>query len=202
MKKISSTLMALAGLAATQAALAHTGHSHLSDAATEFVAGFEHPLAGMDHLLAILAVGMWSALVSTGARRLAAPALFMLTMSAGAGLAVLGIQGAAQAASLELVIALSVVVLGVMLLMGRGLPPLAGMALIAVAGLAHGWAHGAEMAGQSFAAYAAGFLLSTLVMHMVGLMAGHKLFQLRQGMARGMGWMLAAAGLWMSLAAV
>lgn len=202
MKKISSTLMALAGLAATQAALAHTGHSHLSDAATEFVAGFEHPLAGMDHLLAILAVGMWSALVSTGARRLAAPTLFMLTMCAGAGLAVLGLRGAAQVASLEVVIALSVVALGVMLVMGRGLPPLVGMALIAVAGLAHGWAHGAEMAGQSFAAYAAGFLLSTLVMHMVGLLAGHKLFQLRQGMARGMGWMLAAAGLWMSLAAV
>ena len=55
---------------------------------------------------------------------------------------------------------------------------------------------------RSFAAYAAGFLLSTLLMHMVGLLAGHKLFQLRQGMARGMGLMLAAAGLWMSLAAV
>ena len=202
MKKISSTLIALAALAATQPALAHTGHSHLSEAATEFVAGFEHPLAGTDHLMAILAVGMWSALVSMGARRLMAPGLFMTTMCMGAGMAVLGLQGAAQVASLELVIALSVVALGVMLVMGRGLPPLAGMALIAVAGVAHGWAHGAEMAGQSFAAYAAGFLLSTLLMHIVGLLAGHKLFQLRQGMASGMGWMLAAAGLWMSLAAV
>lgn len=161
----ASALALIAGSAS-----AHVGHGTHS-----LFAGLVHPLAGIDHLLAMLAVGVWSAAALPAGRRLLGPALFMLalTMAALAGSAGLGGAG-------ELAIAASVALLGLMLAAPRRLPAAAGLGAIAAAALLHGLAHGAEIpAGASFAGYAGGFLATTAVLHLSGLALGAAVLRLR-----------------------
>jgi urease accessory protein len=86
------------------------------------------------------------------------------------GAALSGIVPALQ--FIEPAIALSVILLGALLLAPRRIDPRAGLALIAASALLHGYAHGAEMAGASFVAYASGFALASAGLHAVGLGAG------------------------------
>ncbi|WP_088278950.1 HupE/UreJ family protein [Ideonella sp. A 288] len=154
------TLSLAALLGAATAASAHTGHGTHG-----LLEGLAHPLA-MDHLLAMVAVGLWSALALPAGRRLAGPATFLAAMAAGAALGALGV-------GLPLVeqgIALSVGLFGAMLMAGRLLPAGAGLVAVAVAAVLHGLAHGAELpAGASFAGYAAGFLATSALLHGAGL---------------------------------
>lgn len=150
-------------LAATPA-VAHTGHG----AADSFSAGLLHPVFGADHLLAMLAVGLWAALAVP---RLAwvAPAGFLAGMLGGgiAGFAGVTVPG------VELAIVASVVVFGLLALAAVRLPTLAGFAAAGLFGAAHGLAHGAEMPlGGSAAEYAIGFLLATAALHGLGVAAG------------------------------
>jgi urease accessory protein len=168
-------------LGAATLASAHTGHGTHS-----LFEGLSHPL-GADHLLAMVAVGLWSALALRGSQRWQAPATFLAAMTAGAaaGAAGLSLPGT------ESGIALSVSVFGVMLLAGQRLPQRAGLVLIAVAAALHGLAHGAELPlGASFGAYAAGFLATTALLHAAGLGLGGLL-----GAARQTVWRVAGAGL-------
>lgn len=177
MKKLLS-LLALLG--AASAASAHTGHG-----AHGLVAGLTHPF-GADHLLAMLAVGVWSAAVLGGRARWAGPAVFVVGLLIGA---LLGAAGWALPLS-EQGIALSVTLFGAMLLAGERLPSRVGLALIGAAALLHGLAHGAELpAGGVFAAYAAGFLLTTGMLHVAGVGLGE---WLRRG--RAVAWRLAGGG--------
>lgn len=163
-------------------ASAHPGH----ETATGFIAGVVHPFGGLDHLLAMLAVGLWSAAALPAAQRWWAPAAFVSAMLGGAGLAAAGLS----VGSLEPAVAASVVLLGLMLAGPARTGAIAGAALIAAAGLAHGVAHGGEApATAMFAAYAAGFTLSTLALHAAGLLAGARLRNLGAGAWR----MLSAA---------
>ena len=98
-------------------------------------AGLAHPFAGLDHLLAMIAVGIWSAAVLHGARRLAGPAFFLLALLAGA---FIGVQTGAGVAGayIEAGVALSVALFGALLLARRQLPAAAGVARVAAAGCA------------------------------------------------------------------
>ncbi len=172
-------IAACGGFAA--AASAHPGHGTAS-----WASGLAHPL-GPDHLLAMVSVGLWSMAVLPAGRRITGPAVFMLALLIGAA------AGAAGhvLAWIEPAIALSVAVLGTMLLAPRALPIWAGAIAIALAGLLHGLAHGAELpAGAAFGGYASGFLLATAALHAAGLSLGAVLLRLPAWV-----WRLAAAGI-------
>ncbi len=157
-------VLALAAIASPGLALAHPGHAEQAG----LLAGILHPLTGIDHLLAMLAVGLWAAQLRSRAA-LMLPALFPVAMVAGAALAFAGIALPA----VEPVIALSVIVLGAAILARLQLPLAAGGAMVALFAVAHGYAHGAELpAGGNVAAYAAGFIGSTIALHLLGLFLG------------------------------
>ncbi|NDY89814.1 HupE/UreJ family protein [Ideonella livida] len=183
MKKIL-ILAALLGAAAS--ASAHTGHGTHS-----LFEGLAHPL-GLDHLLAMVAVGVWSAAALQGARRWLGPAAFLaaMTLGAAAGAAGLGLPGTEGA------IALSVAALGALLLAGARLPTAAGLGVVAVAATFHGLAHGAELpAGGTFAAYALGFGVTTTALHVAGLGLGRALRQAQAWVWRTAAGALTAVGL-------
>ena len=150
----AAAALALAGTAGTAAA--HPGH------AEGLAAGLAHPFLGLDHLLAMLAVGLWSARALPATRRWQGPAVFVATMltAALAGVALPGV---------EIAIAASVVLCGVLVAQGRALGANTGLALVALAALAHGLAHGAEAPAGGFAPFAAGFVAATAALHGAGL---------------------------------
>jgi len=185
----AGTLLALAGNA-----LAHPGHGAGGTGPSLF-AGLAHPL-GLDHLLAMLAVGLWSATVLPAGRRLQGPAAFLLAMVAGA---LLG-HGLGAPALVEPALAFSVLGFGLLLALPRLLPAAAGLGVVALAGLLHGLAHGAEWpAAGGFAAYAFGFVATSALLHSAGLALGGQLAGLPQRLAawsvRALAGGLGAAGL-------
>lgn len=152
---------------------AHTGHG----AATSLLQGVLHPLAP-DHLLAAVAVGLWSARALPAGRVWQGPAVFLLALVASALAANAGLAFAWTEQGIVLGIALFAVLL-VLACRGVTVPPAGGLALVAAAASLHGLAHGAEASGASFAAYAAGFLATTAVLQAAGLSAGFALQRLR-----------------------
>ena len=127
-----------------------------------------HPLGGLDHVLAMVAVGLYAALLGGRALWLV-PATFVTVMALGGAA---GVAGYALPYT-EIGIALSVVVLGVAVALRVSLPTLAAMALVGVFAVFHGHAHGAEMPqGLSGHEYAAGFLAATALLHGVGIAVG------------------------------
>ena len=144
-------------------ASAHTGE-HV---ATGFVGGLVHPLLGLDHVLAMVAVGLWAA--QQGGRALwAVPAAFVGAMGLGASLA--GSEWIVP--HVESGIALSVLALGLLIAVRSQVSILAGMTLVAVFALFHGAAHGLEMPqAASPALYAMGFVLATVALHAVGVIS-------------------------------
>lgn len=165
MQGFSSRLMLLVGVFATPGlAHAHAGH----EAINGLLSGLAHPLLGLDHLLAMLAVGLWGAQLGGRARWLL-PALFVAVMLGGGALAMLGLAVPA----VELGIVASVVMLGVLLLWARQLPMAVSSVLVSLFALLHGVAHGAEMPLETSAmTYALGFALATASLHMIGLLGG------------------------------
>ncbi|MGX9144889.1 HupE/UreJ family protein [Mesorhizobium sp. 128a] len=161
-----TTLSALAALTPSLA-FAHPGGHHING----FLAGIEHPLFGIDHLLAMVAVGMIAA--RTGGRAvLLVPLFFVSAMIVGALFGVAGIG----LPSLETGIALSLVVFGAMVGLAKPLPIAVAMSLTASFGLFHGNAHGLEIPeSASGLAYAVGFVLATSVLHAVGGLSATKL---------------------------
>ena len=143
---------------------AHTGIGM----ATGLAAGLSHPFAGLDHLLAMTAVGLWAA--SLGGRAIwAVPIAFMAAMGLGGGLGL----GGMPFPTVEFMIGLSVVALGALVAFNVKVPATAGMAIVAAFALAHGHAHGSEMpATASALAYGAGFIAATAILHAVGIGAG------------------------------
>jgi urease accessory protein len=127
--------------------------------------GFAHPLGGADHLLAMLAVGLWAGLVG-GTARWAWPVAFLTCMALGG---VLGMTGL-ELPMAEVGIGLSVAILGLLIAFGVRAPVAAGMALCGAFALAHGFAHGAEMpADASGLTYGLGFVAATALIHAAGL---------------------------------
>jgi urease accessory protein len=189
MKKLAILSIALAAVASP--ALAHPGHGLPSG----FGAGLLHPLTGADHLLAMVAVGLWSGF-ALPRHVWAGAAAFLSAMVAGAAFAWAG--GAIP--MVETWITASVVVFGLLTLSARPGQDrrLTTASLAAIAGFAvcHGYAHAAEATGQA-AAFLAGFLATTAALHLVGIglartVASGRAARLVQG---GLGAMVALGGL-------
>jgi len=164
-------------LATPALALAHTGDGMLHEHG--FFAGFLHPLTGADHLAAMLAVGLWSALARRGRWILLAPASFAgaLLLGALAGMAGLGLP------MVEPLVAVSVLVLGLMAAARWHLGAAPAGALVGGFALCHGLAHGAELQGYDALA---GMVVATVLLHAVGIMLGLKLSpRLAQGAGAG-----------------
>ncbi len=190
--RLSRLLLAAGLLAAATAARAH------SDQVTTggFLAGYLHPLTGLDHLLAMVAVGIWGAALRAPLIW-ALPVVFPLLMVVGG---VLGIAGV-HLPYVEPGIALSVLVLGLAILAAWRAPVPVALAIVAVFGVLHGHAHGTELPGSAApAAYAAGFVVSTGLLHLAGIALG-SLQSLRHGplLVRAAGGVIAAIGLWLLL---
>ncbi|MFK0692792.1 HupE/UreJ family protein [Mesorhizobium sp. IMUNJ 23033] len=152
------------GAAASLAALAGKARAHVGAGYADGVApGLAHPLLGLDHLLAMAAVGVWSA-VAMLLRAWTAPAAFLAAMSGGAALAFVGVALPAM----EGMVALSVLALGLMIVFRAGLPGIAGIGLAGLFALFHGHAHASEAAGATFADVG-GFTLSTAAFHLFGV---------------------------------
>ena len=156
--------LTLAGALLPTAALAHTGIG----AAGGFAHGFWHPIGGLDHVLAMVAVGAFA--VRLGGRAVwLVPAAFVAMMAVG-GLA--GIEGI-QLPFVETGIALSVVVLGLAVAFQWKLPVAAASALVGLFAIFHGHAHGSEMpVDASGLGYAVGFMLATAALHAAGIGLG------------------------------
>ncbi|MFZ6722952.1 HupE/UreJ family protein [Undibacterium sp. Ji49W] len=149
----------------TMPASAHDSVLHTMNALLD---GFLHPFTGFDHLLAMLAIGIWAA-QQKQARAWLIPASFPLMMLAGGALALAGVA----LPGIEHGIAASVVVLGLLISFAVKLPLSAGVALVSVFAVAHGYAHGQEMpANASALLYGSGFVLATALIHVMGWMAG------------------------------
>jgi urease accessory protein len=161
MKKL---LTAVAFSAIASPALAHTGHSH----ADGLIAGFMHPFMGADHLLAMVAVGLFGAAAMRG-RVWAAPATFVSAMIGGALLA----YGGMALPMVEGGIALSVLLLGLMCAFALKVPTTLALGLTALFAMFHGYAHGAEATGGALA-YVAGFSVATALLHGAGVLIGLK----------------------------
>ncbi|TSE31038.1 HupE / UreJ protein [Tepidimonas thermarum] len=180
----------LAGLAG--AAQAHTGHGTSS-----FMEGLVHPF-GADHLLAMVAVGVWSVSALPQGKAWQGPATFMLALVISAALGAAGVT----VPYLEHAISLSVVLFGLMLIVAtRPAPAAIGLGLIAAASSLHGLAHGSETPETGFAGYAVGFLLTTAALHIGGVGIGlaiKRWLGQRSGVALGgLGTALSAAGVYL-----
>ncbi|MCV0424269.1 MAG: HupE/UreJ family protein [Roseibium sp.] len=133
-----------------------------------FAAGFSHPLFGTDHVLAMIAVGLWAALLG-GRAVWMLPTAFVSAMVAGFFLSLAGMP----LPYVEPFILLSVVVLGVVVALALRLPLGLCAALVAAFGICHGHAHGGEIGTAGEIAYAGGFVLATALLHAAGLLIGH-----------------------------
>ena len=157
-------LVTIALLLAPSVAFAHPGHGE----GGSLLAGFLHPLSGIDHLLAMTAVGLIAA--HLGGRALwAVPATFVAVMVLG------GVSGAAGISLpfVEIAIALSVVIFGLMIFSGMAPPVLAAMALVGIFAIFHGHAHGIEMpVSASGVDYGIGFMVATALLHGFGITLG------------------------------
>ncbi|MGO9232698.1 MAG: HupE/UreJ family protein [Methylocella sp.] len=163
LRKIVVAALALSCLTAGPA-FAHVGQGHVAG----FAHGFAHPLSGLDHIIAMVAVGLYAA--NLGGRNLwLVPSAFITTMIFGG---ILGYSGF----PLPLVeggIGLSVVVMSLAVAAGVNLPTVAAMALVSLFALLHGHAHGSEGAElSSFLPYAAGFVIATTSLHVAGIGLG------------------------------
>jgi urease accessory protein len=129
-----------------------------------FAAGFVHPFTGLDHLLAMTAVGFWAATLGNSARLLV-PAAFVSLMVAGA---LFGMSG--LVVPVEQGIAASVVVLGLLIAFQVRIPTAAAALLVGAFALFHGHAHGTELPEAADAlSFAIGFVLATMALHALGL---------------------------------
>ncbi len=146
------------------AAMAHTGHSHPGG----FASGLHHPLSGWDHILAMLAVGLWSAQLGGRAMWLL-PLAFPVVMALGGLMGLSGIP----LPGVELGIALSAVILGALVLFAARAHVAVAAVVVAAFAVFHGYAHGAELpAGASAFSYGVGFLLATAALHLLGIGIG------------------------------
>jgi len=160
MRAIISLLVALAVLVPT-AAFAHPGHGP----EVGLIAGFLHPMSGIDHILCMVAVGVFAA-VLVGRALWLVPLSFVGMMAVGFLLGANGIT----LPFVELAIGLSSVVIGAVAAWGKPMPVSAAMALVGAFAVFHGHAHGAEMpASAGGLEFAVGFMAATALLHLTGI---------------------------------
>ncbi|MEI6335157.1 MAG: HupE/UreJ family protein [Methylococcaceae bacterium] len=163
-KRYLGALITTFSLLITTTAQAHT----LTAEAISGLAGMMHPLLGLDHLLAMLAVGLWAA-QQGGSRLWQLPLAFLSMMLFGA---VLG-QSGFTLPSIESGIASSLLLLGLMLMLAIRLAIVPSMLMVGLFAMSHGYAHGTEMPqALTLIDYAVGFMLATAALHGLGIGLG------------------------------
>lgn len=159
---VAGYAMALLPLAAP--ALAHSGEA----GAGGFISGFQHPLLGPDHIVAMVAVGLWGAFLGAPAIWLL-PVVFPLVMAAGGVLGILSVP----IMGVETGIAVSATVLGLMVALAARPALWIAAVLVAAFAIFHGYAHGKELpAGAGAVAFSAGFVIATGLLHLCGVAFG------------------------------
>lgn len=183
-------LIALAiATAATVPAFAHLDPSEHGS----FAAGFSHPLFGLDHILAMVAVGLWAAM--QGGRAVwVVPAAFVGTMALGFAAAIAGVP----LPFVEPVILASVIFIGIAVALALPIPTSAVAAMVGFFAFFHGHAHGGELGDAGAWEFAIGFILATGVLHAVGIGAGLALARFGgKVLGRVAGAATALGGLWL-----
>lgn len=133
--------------------------------AAGFLSGFLHPIGGWDHVVAMVAVGLWGAFLGAPAVWLL-PVVFPLVMAAGGALGVLGVP----LPGVEIGIAASAIVLGTMVALAARPPLWVAAAIVGAFAVFHGHAHGTELPeAASPIAYSLGFVIATGVLHAAGI---------------------------------
>ena len=155
--------------AASFAAIALPAMAHVqAGQATGFLTGFLHPISGLDHVLAMVAVGLWGAQLGAPAIWLL-PVTFPIVMAFGGLLGLLGVP----LPGVEIGIAASAILLGVAVMTERKLPLIAAAVLVGFFAIFHGHAHGTELPpGQSGLLYSLGFVVATGCLHAIGIAIG------------------------------
>ncbi|MBB4822642.1 urease accessory protein [Pseudomonas alcaligenes] len=185
---LRKALYALALFLTPALAFAHPGHD-----SSGLMAGVAHPITGLDHLLAMLAVGLWAA-QQQGAARWALPVTFVGTMLLGG---LLGFEGL-ELPFMETGIAASVLALGLLVAVAVRPPMFVAAGLTALFALAHGVAHGLELPDLSSPwGYAAGFVAATAALHAAGYGLVRVLPQAAAPLVRVAGGASAVAGAWL-----
>ncbi|GAA5657950.1 HupE/UreJ family protein [Brucella anthropi] len=171
MKRTSLLIAVLLSLMASPA------FAHLNPAEHgSFAAGFTHPLSGADHILAMVAVGLWASML--GGRALVVVPLSFV------GVMLLGFVAALGGVSLpyvEPVILASVIVLGLLVAMAFRASTLTATLIVGFFAFFHGYAHGGEIGSAAFLSYGAGFALATALLHAAGIGVGLAAGRLLQG---------------------
>lgn len=190
------------GLAATLVLCAFASPAWAHDPsglAGGFISGLKHPVSGLDHLLAMFAVGLWGAYLGRPLV-VALPVIFPAVMVVGGLLGIAGVP----IPPVEVGIALSVCLLGAVIAAAYRAPVWLACALVGVFGLFHGYAHGQELPTASDpVAYGLGFVLATGALHGAGILVG-LLNRRAEGRTatRLLGGAIAAAGVWFLFGAV
>ena len=187
-----STLAAIAALACMPvAAIAHAGHGDIAGLSD----GIVHVTSGIDHMLAAVAVGIWS-MAYPWRRAWLLPVAFVvaMTVAAWAGL------GHSKFDATELMVVASLVVLGTMIMRANAFSVTGAVAICLVFGAFHGYAHGTE-AGTSgdFNAYLGGLAIATFFLHLAGMGLGLMLRIASRYGLRIAGALIAAAGVWFAV---
>jgi urease accessory protein len=184
-------LLAVASMSVSMGAapaFAHTGFEH----ATSFSSGFLHPLTGPDHVLAMVAVGLWAS-VNGGRAVWAWPVAFVSVMLIGGALGMTGVT----LPMVEPGILASVIMLGLLVLTAARVPVAVGGLLVGVFAVLHGYAHGSELPSAAAAiSYSAGFAMATALLHAAGV--GIACLSAREGgrlLVRAAGGVVAAGGI-------
>lgn len=194
-KSLLRGALLVAASIAPSVAFAHPGH----EAEAGLALGFVHPLGGLDHLLAMVAVGLLA--FQLGGRSLwLTPVAFVSFMVLGGSLGAAGVG----LPLVEVMIALSVVTLGALVALRVRWNAALAATIVAAFALFHGQAHGAEMPAQgSAAAYVAGFVMATVLLHGIGIFLGYLVSRISQNrsawIASGSGAATACAGFAMLL---
>ena len=139
-----------------------------SGQAAGFLTGLKHPVSGLDHVLAMISVGLWGAQLGSPAVWLL-PVVFPMVMAFGGFLGLMGVP----VPGTEVGIALSAILLGIMVAMEAKPPLWVAAALVGFFGIFHGYAHGTELpAGENALLYSVGFVIATGCLHGVGIGIG------------------------------
>ena len=191
LKRISLALAITA--AATLPAFAHLDPIEHGS----FAAGFSHPLFGLDHILAMVAVGLWAAMQG-GRATWIVPTAFVGTMAVGFAAAITGVP----LPFVEPVILASVIFIGIAIALALPIPTGAIAAMVGFFAFFHGHAHGGELGEAGAWQFAAGFVIATAVLHAVGIGLGIALGRFGgRALSRIAGAATALGGLWLAFGA-
>ena len=186
MKNKLATLLALSVYIPTAGA-----HTLATDGAG-FIGGLAHPFRGLDHILAMIAVGLWAVQIG-GSALWRLPLSFIVMMVVAALIGASGVN----LPSVEMLIAASVVCLGLILVFAIRLPVNVSMLLVGLFAVFHGYAHGLEMPQAGSALFfGSGFVLATALLHLSGIALG-KIAYRQHLLSRLSGVMIAIAGLYL-----